>query len=286
MRFPRARIFFVAILLSASAVMLGLPGKSGTGSVPSHSYLGFDLNEYPGDDALPILRKTFFFSSYWLGPPPGQKRTTWSGKRSLLQSQGLGFVVLFNGRLTRTLKSLADAHAKGTSDGDSAAKLARAEGFPEGTVIFLDIEEGGRLTENYHQYVRAWIDTLEQTHFHAGVYCSGIPVQEEEMKFITTAQDLLDHLAGRKLTIWIYNDACPPSPGCVFPPRLIPLDQSGTPAAAVWQYAQSPRRKEITSRCAATYATDGNCYAPGDTAHKWWLDANVADSPDPSAPKK
>ena len=28
------------------------------------SYLGFDRNIYPGDDALPILRKTFAFSSY------------------------------------------------------------------------------------------------------------------------------------------------------------------------------------------------------------------------------
>src|SRR5262245_6007286 len=39
------------------------------------SYLGFDRNIYPGDDALPILRKTFAFSSYWLSPPPGEKQT-------------------------------------------------------------------------------------------------------------------------------------------------------------------------------------------------------------------
>jgi hypothetical protein len=57
----------------------------------------------------------------------------------------------------------------------------------------------------------------------------------------------------------------------------------GFPEATVWQFAQSPRRKDRTARCAATYSSDGNCYAPADVAHKWWLDLNVANSPDPSA---
>jgi hypothetical protein len=39
--------------------------------------------------------------------------------------------------------------------------------------------------------------------------------------------------------------------------------------------AQSPRRKEFTAHCPANYAADGNCYAPDDSAHKWFLDANV-----------
>jgi hypothetical protein len=42
-------------------------------SGPSNTaYLGFDRNVYPGDDALPVLRKTFVFAGYWLGPPPGR----------------------------------------------------------------------------------------------------------------------------------------------------------------------------------------------------------------------
>src|SRR5271157_743412 len=73
------------------------------------TYLGFDCNDYPGDDALPALRKTFSFTSFWLGPPPGGKRSSWHGKRSLLQSQGFGFAVLFNGRASRTLRNSHDA---------------------------------------------------------------------------------------------------------------------------------------------------------------------------------
>jgi len=50
----------------------------------------------------------------------------------------------------------------------------------------------------------------------------------------------------------------------------------------VWQFAQAPRRKEFTARCAATYNADGNCYAPGDAAHAWFLDLNTASTADPS----
>jgi Rv2525c-like, glycoside hydrolase-like domain len=279
----KSRTFFLALVLLASGALLATTGGLDSHQFHPHAYLGFDLNEYPGDDALPALRKTFAFSSYWLGPPPGEKRSTWLGKRSHLQSQGFGFVVLFCGRDSRNLKSVTDARYKGAIDGETAAKLARQEGFPSGTVIFLDIEEGGRLPANYHEYVTTWIDALAHAAFRAGAYCSAMPVAEGEGASITTASDLQNHLAGRKLIFWVYNDACPPAPGCIFPATPPPVAQSGYPDAALWQYAQSPRRKQYTSQCAATYAADGNCYGPADTAHKWLLDANVANSADPSA---
>jgi len=273
--------FFCIVLSGGLLISSAMPRQN---QPAAKSYLGFDLNQYPGDDALPVLRKTFSFASYWLGPPPGEKRSTWSGKRSLLQSQGFGFVVLFIGRESRNLKSARDARQKGVLDGENTAKLALGEGFPVGTVIFLDIEEGGRLSAAYHDYVNAWIDALAQANYRGGVYCSAMPVEEGGGQSITTAKDLQDHLAGRNLVFWVYNDACPPSPGCVFPKSPPPLAQSSFPEATIWQYAQSPRRKQFTGHCSSTYAADGNCYAPGDSAHKWFLDLNVATSPNPSWP--
>jgi hypothetical protein len=251
----------------------------------AHSYLGFDLNEYPGDAALPVLRKTFSFSSYWLGPPPGEKRTTWKGKRALLKAQGFGFVVLFNGRDSRNLNNDADARQKGTLDAGSAAKTAQQEGFPTDTIIFLDIEEGGRLTDAYHQYIRNWTEGLKRAAYRAGVYCSGIPVSEGNSSTITTAQDIQAHVGSGKIVYWVYNLSCPPSPGCSFIATPASPQQSGFLSAAVWQYAQSPRRVEFTAQCPANFDPDGNCYAPGDTAHQWFLDANVALSADPSFAK-
>jgi len=279
------RVLITLFVLVSLAVLLALPGRSKMASAQSSSYLGFDLNEYPGDDGLATLRKTFSFSSYWLNAPPGQKHTNWLGKRALLQSHGFGFVVLFNGRLSRNLKSAEDARNKGALDGENAGRLARQEGFPSGTVLFLDIEEGGRLTDSYHNYVNAWIDAVTQQNFRSGAYCSGMPVNDGEGQTITTVQDLHNHLTGRKLVLWVFNDACPPSPGCVFPKSPPAPAQSGIAEAALWQISQSPRRRQFTAQCAKTYHADGNCYAPGDTAHKWFLDVDVANSPNPSSPQ-
>jgi hypothetical protein len=127
-----------------------------------------------------------------------------------------------------------------------------------------------------------WTGDITKAGFRAGVYCSGMPSKEEPGVTITTADDIRAHPSTSGMVIWAYNDACPPAPGCTFPQNPPPPSASGIAYAAVWQFAQSPRRKEYSARCATTYAKDGNCYAPGDTAHAWFLDVNSATSADPS----
>ena len=246
-------------------------------------YVGFDLNTYPGDDALPILHKTFSFAGYWLSPPPGAKQNNWMGKRQRLLAQKFGFLLLYSGPQIADLKSPSEARKRGATEAADAAGAAKRDGFPSHATIFLDIEEGGRLPENYHAYLRAWVDELARTGFRAGVYCSGMPVSEGHGVTIITADDIRNHIAKRDLAYFVYNDACPPSPGCVLPHNPPPPSRSGVAYAAVWQFAQSPRRKQFTTRCAATYNRDGNCYAPGDTAHAWFLDLNSATTSDPSS---
>jgi hypothetical protein len=252
----------------------------------SRSYLGFDRNIYPGDSSLPTLRKSFAFTSYWLSPPPGEKRNTWKGKRELLVSHGFGFLVLYHGPDSGELKSENGAKERGSKDAREAAAAAKEEGFAAGTIIFLDIEEGGRLPDTYHAYLRAWLDELKRASLIAGVYCSGISVKEEPGVSITTADDISSHAPSHEIVIWAYNDACPPSPGCAFPENPPAPSLSGISYAAVWQFAQSPRRRRLTARCPVKYAPDGNCYAPGDAAHAWFLDVNSATSPNPSGGAK
>ena len=273
-----------AIILLPILVCSCASSQVTAGQSQSPAYLGFDRNVYPGDDALPVLRKTFIFASYWLSPPPGEKINTWRGKRELLHSQGFGFAVLYRGRETRELKTETKAKEKGDLDARNAAASAKEEGFAAGTVIFLDIEEGGRLPADYHVYLKRYTEQLEAAGFRSGAYCSAIPVAEGHAAFITTAKDIEDHIGAGRFSFWVYNDACPPSPGCVFPKTSPNIDQSGFPTATIWQYAQSPRRKQFTAQCAATYAADGNCYAPQDAKHQWFLDANTATSRNPSEP--
>jgi|SRR5579863_1430735 len=275
---------FQAIPAAQSALPAGQ--ESQTGSDERHAYLGFDRNDYPGDTALPILRKSFAFSGFWLGPPPGEKTNSWRGKREQLLSQGFGFLLLYRGRKSDELKTPAAAKQKGSSDAHNAAAAAKSEGFPLRAIIFLDIEEGGRLSPSYHSYLRTWADVLSRAGYRPGVYCSGIPVDEAGGVSITTAENIRDNLGRREIVYWVFNDACPPSTGCATP-RNPPLPAgSGIPYAAIWQFVRSPRPREFTARCAETYQANGNCYAPGDAAHAWHLDVNTATSPDPSGGRK
>jgi hypothetical protein len=277
-------LWIFAVVLGAAAPLLSYSTRLPAPESPAApAYLGFDLNTYPGDGALPILRKTFSFGGYWLNPPPGAKQNNWLGKRQLLLAEKFGFLLLYNGPLGAELKSSAQAAKRGSTDTANAAAAAKKEGFPSHAIIFLDIEEGGRLSENYHAYLRSWIDGLARAGYRAGVYCSGMVVNEGKSVTIITADDIRNNIGHRELAYFIFNDACPPSPGCVIGHNPPPPSASGVPYAVIWQFAQSPRRKEITAHCASTYNRDGNCYAPGDTAHAWFLDVDSATTPDPSS---
>jgi hypothetical protein len=283
---PGSRVLLLC-LFSVAAIFVFMGNRREFASVTpvaagNRAYLGFDRNVYPGDVAMPVLRKTFAFTGYWLSPPPGEKKNTWQGEREWIRSLGFGFLVLYRGRDSGEIKTVADATKMGSSDAADAIASAKRERFPSGTIIFLDIEEGGRLPETYHAYLRVWTEELKKAGVRAGVYCSGMPVKEEPTVSITTANDIRAHAPTRDIAVWVYNDSCPPAPGCGFPENPPVAAASGIPTAAVWQFAQSPRRNEYSARCATTYAKDGNCYAPGDTTHSWFLDVNSATSADPS----
>lgn len=275
------------LVIGAAAGLLGLPSRMPAQESPSTpSYLGFDLNTYPGDAALPILRKTFSFGGYWLNSPPGAKQNTWVGKRQLLLAQKFGFLLLYNGPQIAELKSPSQAEKRAIADAKRSAEAAKKEGFPSHAIIFLDIEEGGRLPENYHAYLRAWVDELARAGYRAGVYCSGMPVNEGKGVTIITADDIRKNIGKRDVAYFVYNDACPPSPGCAYPKNPPQPSASGLPFASVWQFAQSPRRREFTRRCAATYSADGKCYppgtGPGSPYRSPYIDVESATSPDPS----
>jgi len=247
--------------------------------------IGFDSNDYPGDASLPALRRHFAFAGYWLTNPPGERHNSWQGKRDALLRNGFGFLVLANGKtdaeITRAKRTGTTPTALGANDAAIAVAAARREHFPARTILFLDQEEGGRLDANQSSYLLAWTEAVAQSGYLPGVYASGQPVVDAPGKTITTIQDIREQVATQHLheiAFWVYQDACPPANGCTMQPP--PLAASGTPDVAAWQYAQSPRRKEITAACSKTYAADGNCYAPG--MPEIMLDLSVASSSDPS----
>lgn len=242
------------------------------------SYVGFDKNGYPGDDLLPALHQTFAFTGYWLNNPPGMSSNPWAGKRAVVRDAGLGFLILFNGRLDAQLKG-QDAAGPGREDAAAAIAAAKQEGFPAGAVIFLDQEEGGALLPEQAAYLGAWFDAVGRSMFRPGVYCSGVPVASGAEK-VATAEDIAHRFP--KVRVWVWNDQCPPAPGCVVP-KTLDVAKSGTRGALVWQYVRSPLDQETASACRATFAADQKCYAPGlPQSEKTHIDLDASRSADPS----
>ena len=265
------------VLAKILALLLFATGASAV----AQTYLGMDRNDYPGDTGMSALRKNFAFTGYWLNTPPGADRNSWLGHRRQLQTMGYGFLLLFNGREYAQLKAAGDAAKVGARDAAAAVNTAASEGFPRGAILFLDQEQGGRMLPEQRAYIHAWVDAVIHAGYRAGVYCSGIAFQESKTVAVVTADDIRDHAQGREIHFFISNDKCGPAPGCVFaapPPRPA---SSGVSFAEAWQFAQSPRRPEMTAACRQTYAADNNCYPPAPGA-KIFVDLDTATSADPS----
>ena len=277
---PRPTAFLLSLLTLCLLAQTGVSRQGASSNSPV--YLGFDRNDYPGDDNLKTLRHTFSYTGYWLNNPPGAHSNTWKDKRKIVEASGFGFLVLFNGRLYAELKKSPNAGALGRSDALAAVAAAKREGFPQHTVIFLDQEQGGRMLPEQRGYIQGWIDGMNPTGFRAGIYCSGIGAKEDSGATVITAEDIFGLTDNRDVTFWVTNDACPPSPGCTFGKPPSPT-ASGIRFASVWQYAQSPRRSDVAAECPANYDRDGSCYAPGFTpAQHMYVDVDTATSEDPS----
>src|SRR5260370_39664786 len=111
-------IFVFALLVAFLGITLCFAKLDSQDPKPAgvRSFAGFDRNQYPGDAALPLLRKSYSFAGYWFSSPPGEKSNSWIGKRGVMQSQGFGFLLLFQGRTSPQLPYKKDSIEAGPAD--------------------------------------------------------------------------------------------------------------------------------------------------------------------------
>lgn len=171
----------------AGAVALASSRRSTAGR-----HLGFDTSVFPGERTLRVWKEAG--APYeWVGfylPAPCHRDASWSGQRETIADLGLGTAVIYVGQQTwgRTprpgspaaraasatgkLCSADFVHgAQGAAEGVDAVARTAAEGFPEGTTIFLDIERMERMPELMRAYYRAWTRrVLDDGRFVPGVY--------------------------------------------------------------------------------------------------------------------
>jgi hypothetical protein len=258
----------------AGAMALGacaaVPGLGGPEPDVARGVPGFDTRDYPGDAAMRAWRDA---SPYrWVGfylPAPCYTGTTWRGTRTRLQALGWGTAVLFVGEqdwaeilpdhqvvadTTLPRCTRANLHAeRGRMDGRAASIAAGEEGFPAGTVIYLNVERVERVSSDLRDYVGAWAATvLEAGRYVPGLYSHAHNAAELHP---VLAAEFARVGRGDEPRLWVATSSG-------FSLRRGPAE-SGFPAAHVWQ-------------------------GVFDTRETWGgvtllIDANVARSADPSS---
>ena len=133
----------------------------------------------------------YHWVGFYLPAAPCHKGTSWGGKRQTLIDMGWGLAVVYVGQQTwgRTPRALTarqlaalqrrgvtcnadflDAE-RGASEGLDAVRSTRQQGFPRGTVVFLDIERMEKMPQRMRDYYRAWVATvLTEGNYRPGIY--------------------------------------------------------------------------------------------------------------------
>ena len=137
------------------------------------SHAGLDNYAFPG---LPMLsaiasETNIVWVSMYL-PSPSHADTSWCGQRTGILNLGPGPIAHLCRPADRWPRLRQRRPEQGTSDGYDAAAKMTAEGFPVGSCVYLDREEGGPYTEPQSGYTAAWCVALAARGFLPGVYCS------------------------------------------------------------------------------------------------------------------
>jgi hypothetical protein len=215
---------------------------------------GFDRDVYPGDALMQTLISTtnFKFCGYYLHPAPSHSDGSWMGKRTFLTGLGWGLAPIYVGQQTTGPGSHNPSAAQGTTDGSDAAALMASEGFPAGSYVYLDLENGPPLPQVLSNYTGAWCDAVT-----AGGYSPGVYVSHHMAGDIQTLRP-----AARIWAIFVTTTNSHPIPGPPYPDG--DPSGSGFAGAYLWQCHQN-----------------GEITIPG-VAAPLQIDADTALSDDPS----
>jgi hypothetical protein len=229
-------------------------------------YAGFDTDIYPGKAQLVWLKANTNLSwcGYYLAPAPNHPDTTWMGQRQALVDAGWGLLPIYVGRQAPEPGSTDPIGPQGSADGDQAAHMARCEGFPPQSYIFIDWEDGGTtLGMDVKAYLSAWALAVVKGGYQPGIYCS-----HELAAAMAQVMGTLDPAPAVRLWAWhVSTTGDHPYTGSVT--NLPTPDPAGCgfASAVAWQHEQN---------CALTL--------PDAPEHTMKVDLSSSSLADPGAP--
>jgi hypothetical protein len=141
---------------------------------PIKGFAGFDASAFPGFSAMAWLKANtnLVFTGFYLSPAPSHRDNGWMATHGELTREGWGFLPVFVGQQLGGPGSHQVSGPQGRFDGELAAALMKAAGFPLGARVFLDLEDGEPLVQPRTGYVTAWARAVEAAGWRAGAYCS------------------------------------------------------------------------------------------------------------------
>jgi hypothetical protein len=258
------------LLAAACAPVATGPGGPAGPLRPANVHPGFDAAVYPGEAAMRAWRQEspYRWTGYYL-PSPCHRDASWSGTRAALEGMGWGIAVLYVGQQAFEDAPVAGAEQsggpvvcsrtllgaeRGRADARDAIARAVGEGFPRGTMVFLDVERMRAVPDSMLAYHAAWTgEVLRNGAFVPGTYAH----QANAAQLFASARAAYQ-AAGRADTppFWVAGGT---GFGLDQPPYAV-----GLPYARVWQGAIDVDR------------------AWGGVRLR--VDENTADRPSPSTP--
>jgi hypothetical protein len=167
----------------------------------------------------------------WTGfylKPPEHPDTSWMGASADLKLQGWGFAPLYVG----LQEGDPNLIVRGTTDGNDAATQLSNAGFPNRSVIYLDIESGNKPSNDMQTYTSNWISAVLKSRCVPGLYCS--------YKTANYLYFIYHGLCYGYLPLWVWSISQPQVPLETVKapyPSADPSD-SGVASARMWQYKQ------------------------------------------------
>jgi hypothetical protein len=187
----------IGVVLGSVIVACGGDAATSPPTDTPAAYPGFDIGVYPGDAALTAWK--YPASPFrWVGdylPAPCHRDLTWSGKRAVVQSMGWGIAAIYVGqqdwanipadvaplpasasaatenRVTCSASLLSTA--QGATEAADAIARMRADGFVDGSYVYLDVEHVTTVTQPLLDYYNAWVNgLLRDGHYKPGLYVS------------------------------------------------------------------------------------------------------------------
>ncbi len=221
------------------------------------AYAGFDTDIFPGTDQMTWLlaNTNLVWCGYYLAPAPSHDDETWMGQRDDLADAGWGIAPVYLGQQVQGPGSKVITGPQGTTDGNDAAALMTDDGFPSGSCVYLDLENGAPFQSPQTDYVAAWVAAVQDAGFQPGIYCSH-GIAAEVLALCPSVR------------IWAFNiptTALTDTTALVYPTPE-PAG-SGVPGAVAWQRIQNT-----------------NLQLPGAPIPVMNVDLDTALTADPGAP--